>query len=100
MIVAIHAYEGIYCGLHGIEDFYVTEVDNLKSAERIALDLANDVIEDYGYDFEEEDLEDPDLLWEIYEVTDTKGKTEDELNDEYHYDPEDFLIEHSCIQVA
>ncbi len=100
MIVAIHAYEGIYCGLHGIEDFLVTEVENLKVAEDIALDLANGVIDDYGYDFDEEDLEDPDLEWEIYEVTDTKGKTVEELDEEYHYDSEGFLTEYNCVQVA
>jgi hypothetical protein len=97
MIVAIHAYEGIYCGLHGIEDFLVAEVENLKVAEDIALDLANGVIDDYGYDFDEEDLEDPDLEWEIYEVTDTKGKTAEELDEEYHYDPEGFLTEYNCV---
>lgn len=100
MIVAIHAYEGIYCGLHGIEDFLVTEVENLKVAENIALGLANDVIEDYSYNFEEEDLEDPDLLWEIYEVTDTKGKTVNELDGEYWNDPETFIRDYGCVQVA
>ena len=100
MIVAIHAYEGIYGGLHGIENFFVTEVENLKVAENIALGLANDVIEDYEYNFEEEDLEDPDLLWEIYEVTDTKGKTVDELDGEYNYDPEGFFTKYNCVQVA
>lgn len=100
MIVAIHAYEGIYCGLQGIEDFLVTEAENLKDAECIADDLAYNVIEDYSYRFEEEDLvNDPELLWEIYEVTDTKGKDENELTSEYLNDPESFIKDYSCIRL-
>ena len=47
MIVAIHAYEDTYYGLHGIEDRYITEVNNLEEAKEIAEDLCDDVIKDY-----------------------------------------------------
>jgi len=100
MIVAIHAYEEIYGGLHGIEDYLVTEVKDLKIAEDIASDLAYNVVEDYSYNFDEEDLEDPELCWEIYEIIDTKGKTVEKLNIEYHYDSEGFLTEYNCVQVV
>jgi len=100
MIVAIHAYEGVFGGLHGIEDYLVTEVETLKMAEDIASELAYNVVEDYSNNFEEEDLEDPDLLWEIYEVTDTKGKNEYDLSEEYLNDPEAFIEEYSCVQLA
>ena len=100
MIVAIHAYEGIFGGLHGIEDYLVTEVNTLEGAEEIAEDLAYGVVEDYSYNFDEEDLEDPELCWEIYKVTDTKGKNENELSEEYLNDPEAFIEEYSCVQLA
>lgn len=100
MIVAIHAYEGIFGGLHGIEDYLVTEVKELKAAEDIASDLAYSVVEDYSYNFDEEDLDDPELCWEIYEVTNTKDKDENELTHEYWNDPDTFIEDYGCIQLV
>lgn len=36
MIVAIHAFENTYCGLHGIEHYLIVEVDNVQQAEEWA----------------------------------------------------------------
>lgn len=100
MFVAIHAYECVFCGLHGIEDFFVTEVKTLREAEDTASDLAYGVVEDYSYHFDEEDLEDPELAWEIYEIPDPKGKSVSDLTNEYWNNPEEFLEEYKCVQIS
>ena len=100
MFVAIHAYECVFCGLHGIEEHVVVEVDNFQQAEEWASDLAYGVVEDYSYHFDEEDIDDPELAWEIYEIPDPKGKSASELSDEYWNDPEEFLEKYKCVQIG
>ena len=46
-IYLIHAYEGRYSGLYGIEDWNIVTAANLKQAKDIARDMSIDVIESY-----------------------------------------------------
>ena len=95
MIYAIRAYEGEYCGLHGIEQKVVVECENLKEAEEIAADMAEEVIEDHffeGYEeYDEEDFYDiHSREWEIYIVKEVDIPI-DELDKMYYNDPEGFI---------
>ena len=69
MIVAIHAYDEIFGGLHGFEDFDVVEVNNEQEAYEIGYDMAYEVINSYWYQYE--DMFDEDVTNEgIEEDTD------------------------------
>ena len=46
-IYLIHAYEGRYGGLYGIEDWNIVTAANLEQAKDIARDMSIDVIESY-----------------------------------------------------
>ena len=48
MLFAIHAYESTHCGLHGIEDFLITECKNEREAQEIAYAMSRDVIHSYS----------------------------------------------------
>lgn len=48
MLFAIHAYESTYCGLHGVEDFLITECKNQMEATEIACEMSRDVIHSYN----------------------------------------------------
>ena len=91
MVVAIHAYEDTYYGLHGIEDCYVTEVSNLAEAENIADNMCNDVIKDY---IEDDFLDMADGVYKIYELKLSKppiGKRFCDLTLDFSLDKNNFL---------
>lgn len=46
-VYLIHAYEGRYGGLQGIEDWNIVTAANLEQARDIARDMSLDVIESY-----------------------------------------------------
>ena len=46
-LFAIYAYEEMYMGLHGMQNYLVTEADNMAEAEEIAADMATNVVESY-----------------------------------------------------
>lgn len=48
MIVAIHAFENTYGGLHGIEHYLIVEVDNVQQAEEWASEESREVMESYS----------------------------------------------------
>ena len=48
MVVAIHAFENIYGGLHGIEHYLIVEVDNIQQAEEWASEESKEVMESYS----------------------------------------------------
>lgn len=48
MLFAIHAYESTHGGLHGIEDFLITECKDKREAEEIACQMSRDVIHSYN----------------------------------------------------
>ena len=81
MKVFIYATEGIYQGLHGVEALEVTEVDNLKEAGYYAVEMALDLIDDYGLEEEYEEFE-PELNYSIYAIADEYlGVSITDLND-------------------
>ena len=114
MLVAIHAFENIYQGLHGIEDYVVVEVADEKDAIETALNMSYEVIDSYGdiysdfySDAEFEGLEEGTDEWEEYieaaRAEDTAfdiflvketTKTLEELNNMIYHDPEGFIEEY------
>lgn len=48
MIVAIHAFENQYGGLHGIENHRIVEVEDRKAAEEWACEDSREVMQSYG----------------------------------------------------
>ena len=92
MIVAIHAYEGEYQGLHGIESYDVIEVNDLKEANEVAYEMASEVFQDYCYDDDNYEEVEPELLWDIWEIKDVDSNVKlNDLSGEYYNDPEGFL---------
>lgn len=47
MLIAIHAFDNMYGGYHGIEDFFITEVNSAREAYEEAANLSRQVIEDF-----------------------------------------------------
>ena len=47
MLFAIHAYETMYYGLHGVEDYAIVECKNEKEAAEIACQMSRDLIHSY-----------------------------------------------------
>lgn len=111
MLYAIYAYEETYAGLHGMNTTAICECDSLREAEEIGLQLGIEVQEDYDdimqsiYDDAEceypegseeyfdciEELKAERALMDIYLITDTHGKTEKELEEEFYNDREGFV---------
>ena len=114
-LYAIHAFDDMYGGLHGIESYSVIEAESLKEAEEYAFECSCDIIEDYVIhefynDAENEGIEDEeelqeyideciqeDIAYEVYKVKETTESLE-ELDDKINQDPEDF-IEKYCISL-
>lgn len=114
MIVAIHAFENTYGGLHGIENHRVVEVEDVKAAEEWASDDSREVIESYGdiisdfrADAEAEGLEDgsedfeayvdecinDNIGYQIWEVID-RYDTIEQMNEDFYNDRDSFVAEH------
>ena len=86
MKVFIYATEGMYQGLHGIEDMCVTEINSIDEGNDIGKEMAYDLITSFGLedeyamsqsDYDEESGEFPEwngeaeeLYWNIYEIKD------------------------------
>lgn len=115
-LYAIHAFENIYCGLHGIENFLVVECLNDKEAEECAIEMSYEVMDSYnrvdeelldyiGIDYDDidnhieeyEEVRAENTAYEVWEVKDTM-KSLDELNELFYNDTEDF-IEKYCIKI-
>ena len=105
-LYAIHAYEGFFQGLHGIEQWSVTEASNDEEACEIAHEISEEVIEDYMYAIPElSDIEDDEELSEaieedidytVYKLTLPTNASLDELNDYIDNDPEEFLKQYGA----
>lgn len=112
MKVAIHAYENIYGGLHGIENYAVVEVDDLEEAEAYGVEMSIDVINSYHNIIEEfyesaeadgleinspewdeyiDECIESDIVYNIYPLTTETDKTLEELTDEFYYNEKEFL---------
>jgi hypothetical protein len=94
MRVFIHAYEGQYCGLHGIEDLTCTEVNSVEEAYEIGKEMSEEVISSFGLEdewlAEEDESEDCTdygtyaefygLEYEIYKIKDEVHLSIEELD--------------------
>ena len=78
MLVFIHAYEDFYCGLHGVEDIRVEDLDSMEQADEWGREMSYDVIESYGMDehYFDEDAEEDEmdysehLSWSVFKIKD------------------------------
>lgn len=115
MIVAIHAFENTYGGLHGIEHHRVVEVDDIQQAEEWASEESREVMESYGSimedfaDSAESDGLEPDteeydqyieecvqdnIGYQIWEVIDRYDTIEQMEEDFYNY--RDEFVKNHC----
>ena len=67
MLVYIFACEGSYGGLHGMYDEDIVEVQDIEEANEYGYEMAQDVVESYDYEYEDEDIE-QELEWRIYKI--------------------------------
>lgn len=105
-LYVIHAYENYFQGLHGIEQWSVTEASNDDEAYEIAHEISEQVIEDYLYTIPElSDIEDDEELSEaieedidftVYKLTLPTNASLDELNNYIDNNPEDFLKQYGA----
>ena len=85
MRVFIHSTEEIYQGLYGIENFCITEINDIMEAHAIGQEMAWDLISEYGledeyYDDEGELLFEPEFNWLIYKIRDDVTDSLEDLN--------------------
>jgi hypothetical protein len=114
---AIYAYDNTYGGLHGCNAFAIVDCRDQEEAEITGAEMSREVIDDFGLidnemeeyinseDYNEEDsydyenaLIEEDVAYEIYEVIDTKGVSDEILEIEFWNDKENFVKEY-CKQV-
>lgn len=114
MIVAIHAFENTYGGLHGIENHRIIEVDTLQQAESIAMDDSRevmdsyeDIMEDFYSEAEDEGLErdseefeeyiaecvNDNIGYQIWEVVD-QYDTLEVMEEDFYNSRDEFVKEH------
>lgn len=78
MLVFVHAYEDFYCGLHGVEDMRVVDVNDMKEADEWGREMSYEVIESYGMDehYFDEDMDEEEMdygehtCWEAFRIKD------------------------------
>lgn len=114
MLYAIYAYEGMYGGLHGMDNHAIVDCRDEGEAEDIGVEMSYDVMGSYecisssfqeeaSEEFEEgsdewyqfiEDAKAENVAYVIYEIVDTKGKSVRELEEEFYNDREGFIEEY------
>lgn len=71
MKVYIYVNESIFCGSHGIYDVCVVEVDNLKEAREISVEMGDELYYTYEHIFSNNDYDEEDMwyvntcIWKI-----------------------------------
>lgn len=116
MLVAIYAYENIYGGCLGMNEFDIVEVNTMDEAEEIACDMSKNVMDSYDCIMAElknmvkselefnnnmdkddvwSDVIDENIAYVLYEVKCTCGKSIEELGQEF-YDDKMGFIEKYC----
>ena len=113
-LYVVRAYEQIYSGMHGMEDWFVTDADDLDDVEEEAREASFDVIASYGEIYESfesdaelngleegtdeweafiEESEHEDVAYDIWEVM-TDKYTFDEIDEFLSRDPDGFVDEY------
>ncbi len=89
MRVYIYAMENTYCGLYGMYNVVVEEMDDEKAAKQaneIGREMSDDIMVTYDSDFqdlvEDEDAWEENLCWGCFKIRDDVTLTTEELNDE------------------
>ena len=122
MLVAIHAYDQIYQGLHGMESYEVVEVINEEEAEDYAISSSVDIINTYedimreleeeakenidfyndptideeeAYEYALDDCINEDIAYDIYILKDNITDSLEALNNKYVRNPKSFIEEFS-----
>lgn len=117
MLFAVHAYDGVYGGLHGMNEKAVIEVAKEEEAVEIAEEMSMMVIENYDdiyntfvdeadfngldnesdewYEYIEDQIKE-DIDYEVYKVKEN-NKSLEELNDLFLNDSDDFIKKY-CIE--
>ena len=67
MLVYIFACETSYCGLHGMYNVDVVEVQDMEEANEYGYEMALGVVESYDCFDDDEDIE-QELEWRIYKI--------------------------------
>ena len=67
MLVYIFACETSYCGLHGMYNVDVVEVQDMEEANEYGYEMALSVVESYDCFDDDEDIE-QELEWRIYKI--------------------------------
>ena len=67
MLVYIFACETSYCGLHGMYNVDVVEVQDMEEANEYGYEMALAVVESYDCFDDDEDIE-QELEWRIYKI--------------------------------
>lgn len=107
---AIYAFDNAYGGLHGYESYAIVDCKDQEEAELAGAEMSREVINDFGliddemeayvnsedydeeesYDYENELIEE-DIAYQIYEIIDTKGISDEILEIEFYNDKEEFI---------
>lgn len=116
MLYAVRAYEQIYGGLYGMHTNFVMEADPEQEVENEAVAASIEVMSDYSsimediyeqaseeYEVETDEwwdlvsaIQEENVAYGIYPIVNTKGKTLEELDEEFCNDPDGF-IETYCL---
>lgn len=111
MLFAIYACEGMYGGLHGMELHAVVNCRDEGEAEDIGIEMSYDVMDSYeciSSSFEEDASDEyeegtdewyeyieaaraENVSYTVYEILDTHGKSEKELENEFWNDRSGFI---------
>ena len=67
MLVYIFACETSYCGLHGMYNVDVVEVQDMEEANEYGYEMALSVVESYDCFDDDEDIE-QELEWRVYKI--------------------------------
>ena len=67
MLVYIFACETSYCGLHGMYNVDVVEVQDMEEANEYGYEMALGVVESYDCFDDDEDIE-QELEWRVYKI--------------------------------
>ena len=92
MLVYIFACETSYCGLHGMYNVDVVEVQDMEEANEYGYEMALGVVESYDCFDDDEDIE-QELEWRIYKIKEGISAEEARAAARLH-DKEGFVAEY------
>ena len=114
MVVAIHAFENSFGGLHGVDSHFIVEVDNIQQAENFASEESLEIMhsydqitDDFYQEAESEGLEvdseeynqyieeciNSNIAYQIWEVVDCYD-TFRKMQSDFYNDMDNFVKKH------